>query len=193
MKKSWRWIKRKKEELRKRDGDKCFVDYCMTGDEYRKKFGRDLDLHHIDEDPDNWDDNNLCLATHRCNVGETPRGKGKFHPERIEETQKALRIKNFRSLSTQVQIYEDELPRIRYAEFAKGYIADPLIDEELKRIFTLHKEVEKKELINALVNISKLSPERIKPRLEGWCNPFNGHLEEFEKDEVKFIRKKVNQ
>ena len=191
-----------REILRKRDGDgtrhgtKCFVDNCTSEDDYYKETGKDFDICHLDDNPENWDMQNLFLATHKCNCQLTPRGLGRFNHLRTPFIHNSLQIKKKTSISTQVQINEDNLPTIRYAEFAKGYIADPLINEELERIFELHQEIDKKELINALVNISKLSPERIKPRLDGWCNGLNGHLEEFDKEisptEIKkFIRKRT--
>jgi hypothetical protein len=183
--KSKREKKEIREALRIRDGDgtrrgtRCFADGCMNEEQYRKQTGKDFDICHLDDNSSNWNMQNLFLATHKCNVLLTPHGKID-HEKRYTTLCNALKINRMKSLSTQVQINEEDLPRIRYAEFAKGFIADPIIDEELERIFSLHQEVEKKELINALVNISKLSPERIKPRLEGWCNDLNGHLKERE-------------
>ena len=191
----WRWVKKKKEMCRVRDGDTCLIDYCMTGDEYRAKFKKDFDLHHIDENIENMADDNLCLAAHKCNVGETQRGKGKFNHERIEETQNLLRIKKIRSAYTHAHEGEEEPRRMRSVEFAKSEVCKPIAEDEVVRILDKHGEAEKNDLINAMANISGLSTDVCRKYLGTYTNPYNGHLEEFDKDigggeTKKYIRRR---
>jgi hypothetical protein len=190
MRLNWRTVKKKKEMCRKRDGDVCLIDYCMTGDEYRAKYKKDFDLHHIDEDTENNADDNLCLAAHKCNVGETPRGKGRFSRERIDETLNSLNLKKKRS-AIDKDIYTNEAGlRIDNLSLFRNVKLKPLAVREFEKIIDEKKEVEREGLIDAMANISGLTQDKCRQYLKAITNPHNGEYEEFTKDEKKYIRKR---
>jgi predicted HNH restriction endonuclease len=57
-----------KKEIIKRDNYKC--QCCgMTQEEHYEKYGRDIEIHHIDHCPDNCNKTNLITLCHKCNMG----------------------------------------------------------------------------------------------------------------------------
>lgn len=56
-----------KEQIRKRDNYEC-QNCSMTEEEHLIVMGRVLDVHHIDYDKQNCNDNNLITLCHSCNV-----------------------------------------------------------------------------------------------------------------------------
>ncbi len=191
MYKSKAWKRRKREFLRKRDGDECFIDHCITGEEYRAKEGRDFDIHHIDENPENWEDDNLCLAAHGCNVRETPRGLGKFHPDRIADTQMSLNLKRIRSVLTNVRVSPDEPLFTTSVQYMKSHLCKPIIDQIVDQILEEKKESELGDLIDAASRASTLSPDICRKWIKTRWNSHNGDLEKFERGEMDYIRRKI--
>ena len=189
-----------RQQLRERDGDgtrkgtKCFIDGCMTEEQYRKETGKDFDICHLDDNPSNWNWQNIFLGTHKCNCQMTPHGKID-HKARFLALSKSLKLQKMRSLLTHIQADESEGLRVRSAEYMKSAMCKPLMEEELERILDLKKEEEKNELIDSLSNASSLAPEVCRKWLRTWCNGNNGHLEEFPKevkgDTKTFIRRKA--
>jgi hypothetical protein len=190
--------KREKIEIRKtlriRDGDVCQIDHCITGDKYREKYGRDFDVHHINENTSDWSWDNIVLAAHRCNVRETPHGKID-HRKNFTTLCNELKSRKMRCLLKYVQSEHGEPLKVRSAEYMKSTICKPLMDQELNRILDQKGEEEKNELIDSLSNASTLSPEVCRKWLRTYCNSNNGHLEEYDKDigageTMKYVRKR---
>ena len=58
-----------KEQIRKRDNYHCQGENCsMTQEEHFIVYGRDLEIHHIDYNKQNCNDNNLITLCRQCNV-----------------------------------------------------------------------------------------------------------------------------
>ena len=56
-----------KQQIQKRDNYKC--QYCgMTQKEHFKKYGRDIEVHHIDYCPANCKEDNLIILCRKCNT-----------------------------------------------------------------------------------------------------------------------------
>jgi hypothetical protein len=190
--------KKQKDEIRKilreRDGNLCQIDFCMDEETYRKKEGKSFDLHHIDENPYNWNWDNIVLAAHGCNVRLTPHGKGRYSQERFDETFKSLRIRQLKSV-TDMNKVEVGYMRVKNAEFLKSSVCKPIMTEELDRIIKKYGKAEKNDLINAMSNASDLSPDVCKKYLSARTNSFNGELEEYseeiEGETKKYIRKRT--
>jgi len=185
-----------RKKLRERDGTLCQIDYCITEDEYRKKTGKDFDIHHLDENPHNWDiDNNLVLSAHECNVRETPRGKGKFNRERIAETIKSLNQNTKRSVVDKDRYTDDAGLRINSLSEFKNDKLKPLADQEFEKIVEKEIEVEREGLLDAMAKISGLTQQTCRNYLKAFINPHNGEYEEFPKiidgKKTWFIRRRV--
>jgi hypothetical protein len=185
--------------LRERDGDGtregtlCFVDSCMNESLYLERTGKDFDVCHLDDNPENWDMQNLFLATHKCNVQLTPHGKIN-HEKRYAALCNVLKIQRMRSILARAQESETEPLSIRGGEFAKHVICNPIMEEEFRKQVDLLGEVDKADLKNAMSKASSMSPDRCMIWMNTYLNPLNGDYEEFEK-EVKgktkmFIRRK---
>ena len=187
------WRDSKKEMCRVRDGAAC--SYCgkPEGQYYQEK-SKPFDLCHFDGNCYNNADENLKIGCHQCNCqAEVDRiaREGRF-----SNVHNMAKLKASRSICTRTKAQIDfEPPKVRYAEFAKGEEAQPKLIAEIKRIFSLHEEVEKENFIGALSNVSNLSRDRILPRLKSWCNDLNGQLESEERgigrDAETFIKKSI--
>jgi len=61
------FTKKLKQQIQKRDNYKC--QYCgMTQKEHFKKYGRDIEVHHIDYCPANCKEDNLIILCRKCNT-----------------------------------------------------------------------------------------------------------------------------
>ena len=56
-----------KEKIRKRDNYQC-QNCSMTEEEHLIVYGRDIEIHHIDYDKENCNDNNLITLCKQCNL-----------------------------------------------------------------------------------------------------------------------------
>ena len=181
--------------LRARDGNLCQIDFCMTEEDYRKKSGRDFDIHHISENPDDWDWNNLVLAAHGCNVRETPHGKIDY-TKNFESQCNSLKQKKVKYILERARerTGEDGNVSVGSAEHLRSIELSPIAEEEFKKIITEHEEVDKGELIRAMANVSGLKDQTCRRYVNDKTNIYNGEYEEFPRDingeKIYFIRKR---
>jgi hypothetical protein len=189
--------------LRERDGNGtragtwCFVDRCMNEEQYHNETGKDFDICHLDDNPNNWNWQNLFLGTHPCNVRLTPRGKGKFNAERITDTQNSLRINKKRSVTgINICIEESGLRVSSLSEF-KNHTKMPIAIRVFKEVVQEKKEVEIESLLDAMANASGLRQNTCRGYVKALINEHNGEYEDFEvpiegTDRVKtYIRKRI--
>jgi hypothetical protein len=190
---------REKEEirniLRKRDGNLCQIDYCEKEENYRKRTGKSFDVHHVNENPNDWDWNNIVLAAHACNVRETPRGKGKFSPGCIDATLKSLNQNTKRSVVDKDRYTDEAGLRINSLSEFKNDKLKPLADQEFEKIVEKEIEVEREGLLDAMAKISGLTQQTCRNYLKAFINPHNGEYEELPKitdgKKTWFIRRRV--
>lgn len=194
--------KREKEfirwELRERDGDgsrggtKCFVDHCMTEEYYLSETGKDFDICHLDDNPQNWDMQNLFLATHKCNCQLTPRGLGKLNHLRPGYSLNSLQANKKRSVIDKNTYIDDAGLRIDSLPLYRNVKLKPLAIIEFEKIIREKTQVEKDGLLDAMANASGLTQEKCGKYLKALTNPHNGNYEELPKDAdgKVFIRKR---
>lgn len=166
---NWRWVKKKKEMCRQRDGDVCWVDKCMTGDQYRAKYGKDLELDHRDGRIDNNEDSNLGLATHKCNCKKNPRRKGK-HPN-------LLKIKRVKKFTMREREWDKEPLRINSAEMKKNIEAEPVFRRYVERLVRKYGAVENKDLVDSCAEIAGISQQTGRKYLDKLCAKYTGKYE----------------
>lgn len=184
-------------ELRQRDGDGsragtlCFIDGCMNEELYQGKTGKDFDICHLDDNPNNWDMQNLFLAAHKCNVQMTPHGKID-HAKNYENICNALKAKRMKSVCTDIYISEEGGLRVRSAELKRSLELKPLAIAEFQRVIEEKEQVEKKGLIDSMAFVSGLSQIICETYVRQLTNPHSGDYEEIPKDgdEKKYIRKR---
>ena len=125
--------KREKDKIRKRlandYGDGCLICGAMDGELYREVYGKELDIHHVDEDKTNWNYSNLCLAHFWCNIKETPHGKIDFDKQ-FHEHCKQLKIQKMKGVIDRNICIEESGLRISSLTEFKNNKLKPIAESE---------------------------------------------------------------
>ena len=135
--------------------------------EYIDEKKRQMDLDHIDGDPDNNppDGSNWQLACHSCNVKKNPRGKRKqpyFNGiERLKEYQ-----------SRREAMREDNLPIP--ATMQKNREAEPLFRKSVERLITRYGKMARGDVVDAASEAAGVSQATGTRYLDKMCSLLGG-------------------